>query len=208
MYSDLVVPTVYGLNRLEQSPAGFEDTGTFVLTPNATAVVSDDFDLALDESADIVWLENAACAPGASTDSLCPITADAPGALGCLGLWLTEHGGPAAELKPPQTGACRRHPLSFQPSAICLADLDDDGLPDLVLSAPAERKVYVFAGDGNGGVLEPPQAFDAAGGADAVRRLGRRRARGGHRRGRGAARPVPLPIVLKPAADSVSSPAP
>jgi hypothetical protein len=162
--TELLVATQAGLHRLDQTAPGFRDTEIFVLSSNVTRAASAGFDLSLDGTADVVWLENAACGSNPSLDEICPTVGEVPNASGCLGFLLTEQSGQVPELSPPDQGLCRRHHLSFVPDQICLAQLDDDMRPDVVISSPAEDRIYVFPGDGLGGILDPPQAFDAPGG--------------------------------------------
>ncbi len=159
----LLIPTAEGLHRLEPTSTGFRDTGAFLLTPNALEMIGQDFDTGLDGNSDVLWIEDAACTHGSSIDAACPVAGEVADAAGCLGLRLTELSGFEVDLNPPEVGACRRVPLSFVPGAICVAQLDPGLAPDLVLTAPAERRVYVFAGDGKGGLLRPAP-FDVAGG--------------------------------------------
>jgi hypothetical protein len=157
--SDLLVATQAGLHRLDEAASGFDGGDAFVLSSNVIAAVGGGIDTELDTNADAAWIEDAPCASGLSIDTLCPITAPAADARGCLGLLLTEQSGAVPELSPPALGSCRRHPLPFVPTAICLAQLDDAGQPDLVVSS--DGLVHVFAGDDRGGLLDPPQSLEA-----------------------------------------------
>jgi hypothetical protein len=162
--SELLVPTQAGLHRLDQTAAGFRDSAIFILSSNVVAAAGASIDLSLDATADVAWIESAACGGGSSLEEICPTVVEIADAKGCIGFLLTEQSGPAPDLSPPQLGSCRRHHLSFVPGALCLAQLDDDTHPDVVVSAPADDRIYIFRGDGRGGVLEPPQALEVAGG--------------------------------------------
>jgi hypothetical protein len=161
-FSELLAISAAGLHLLSQLGAAFRDDGVFVLTPNALGAATANFDVLRDGYQDLLWIESGPCSRGMSIEMLCP-TIGTPSA-GCLGLIPTDQGGAIPDRDLSGLDGCRRIELPFVPGAICLAQLDGDTRPDVVVSSPTERKLYVFPGDGNGGLLDPPQSLAVAGG--------------------------------------------
>jgi len=53
-------------------------------------------------------------------------------------------------------GGCRRHHLNFLPDGMCTGEFNGDGNIDVALAARDRGSVYIFSGDGRGGLLDPP----------------------------------------------------
>jgi hypothetical protein len=112
-----------------------------------------------DTSADVVFYARAACTSGAGTDMLCPIFRPAPADMpsaGCLGAYVTAAAASLFNADLPDHGACRRYHLPFIPDAICTGQFNHDTAVDVAIASRSTNFVAVFSGDGQGGLLDPP----------------------------------------------------
>jgi hypothetical protein len=77
-------------------------------------------------------------------------------ALGCVGVFYTDRQQSLFELGSPSEGGCRRYDLTFTPDAMCAGDFNGDRAIDVAITDEESDKLYVMAGDGFGGLLDPP----------------------------------------------------
>ena len=134
-------------------------------------VVSADLDPELDAQVgeggqwlDAAWVAFEPCSDGPSFQAACPVTRANPDAAGCLGVYVSEGRGTGISELNPEMG-CRRTPLDFRPADLCRGRFNGDPYPDLAVSDRDQARVFVFLGDGRGGILDPPTPVDLPSGA-------------------------------------------
>jgi hypothetical protein len=170
---DLVVPTLGGIGLVESKPSlryDWSDQPIINATLHAAAIAQMDGELANegpDSPADVVWYSRDACTEEPNFVEQCPIwqpLAQGKTAAGCLGIYSTAGARSLLELDSDAPGACRRHLLEYAPDGLCLADFNADDAIDVAVASRALAAVQVFAGDGRGGLLDPPESIDLPGG--------------------------------------------
>lgn len=162
---DLVAPSVGGLELIEARGASFE----WRSEPIVNAPIHDldvvDLDLAFErrtlapERPDVVWSSREPCLAGNNFQSSCAVWRpldEGTEELGCLGAYFTAGQSSIFNLRTPTAGGCRRHPLAFRPHGMCTGDFNGDGHVDVALASRDEGDVFVYSGDGQGGLLDPP----------------------------------------------------
>jgi hypothetical protein len=163
---DIVVPSIGGLELIEARPgvASFGWKGEPIINAPIHAAAVLDLDLAAEEEkndpqrADVVWYARAPCLLGSNFVMSCPVWRDLPEdqtALGCLGVYYTDGQSSIFDLRTPSIGGCRRHHLDFLPDGLCTGEFNGDGHADVAVASSQRGVVYVFSGDGRGGLLDP-----------------------------------------------------
>ncbi len=165
---DIVVPSVGGLELLEES------SGTFAWTsePIVNAPIHDalvvPLDLTLERRTtgepppDVVWSAREACLEGDNFQASCPVWRALPEeqeAKGCLGAYFTDGEESIFKLRTPTAGGCRRHALDFVPHGMCSGDFNGDDHVDIAIASRDTNQLYIFSGDGFGGLLDPPDTI-------------------------------------------------
>ncbi len=118
----------------------------------------------LDKNAqvDVFWWSRLACDGYENSDEQCPLSrqAEAGGKidgqkiLGCAGYYIRAED---AKIGTIDDDGCRRFLLPFLPDGMCSGDFNGDSSVDVVMSSFASAKLYLYLGDGNGGLRDPPQ---------------------------------------------------
>jgi hypothetical protein len=118
-----------------------------------------------DEALDIFWFSRTACQDFRGQSEQCPDARaiEASMARGCAGVYLRDPEDMRADSIAP--GGCRRHTLTITPDDACSGDFNGDGALDLALSSLGSPELQIFLGDGQGGLLDPPEPIVLPGGA-------------------------------------------
>lgn len=165
---DLVAPSVGGLELIQNQSGG----GTFEWQwkPVINVPIEEARILHLDSqseqerggtrAADVVWFAREACSTGTNFQKRCPMWLppgedETPG--GCLGVYFTDGEDSVFSITPPSSGGCRRHSLEHAPDGLCVGRINVDDFLDVVVASAATNELLVFAGDGRGGLLDPPE---------------------------------------------------
>ena len=179
---DIVVPSADGLELVRRGgPAGFTSQGSPIVNAPIHRAVIAQLDLAAEEdrpapivAPDLAWVARSKCT-GENYENACPIVdanaGDDP-RVGCLGVYYTDGQSSVFRVQTPGRGGCRRHALTFRPDGLCVGRFNDDEHVDVAIAARGVPDLLVFAGDGRGGLLDPPERFqlpDAGGGPVACR---------------------------------------
>ncbi|MEL7367514.1 MAG: hypothetical protein AAFN74_01285 [Myxococcota bacterium] len=169
---DLVVPSVGGLG-LAQS-AGGRLPFTYLGSPSMNAPIDTAVVTQLDEAVesnlptippDVVWIAKSRCTNG--FEDFCPrinTNGDSGPLRGCLGVYFTAGQDSVFNLRPPTEGGCRRHDLAFEPAGLCVGRFNSDDHVDVAVASETRTDVLIFAGDGRGGLLDPPEQIALPGG--------------------------------------------
>ncbi|MEM7675081.1 MAG: hypothetical protein AAF449_03660, partial [Myxococcota bacterium] len=171
--ADLVLPSVGGLG-LAQSAGGllpFDYLGSPSMNAPIDRAIITQLDAAAESALatippDVVWIAKTRCTDG--FDAFCPRIDANPASgprRGCLGVYFTAGQPSVFNLRPPAEGGCRRHELTFVPSGFCVGRFNDDIHVDIALSSDSLNDVLIFAGDGQGGLLDPPEQIPLPGDA-------------------------------------------
>jgi hypothetical protein len=164
---DMVVPSIGGLELIEaRSGVGtFLWRGEPIINAPIHAAAILDLDFAAEEAslaphrADVAWYSRSECLGGSNFASSCAVWRELPEGqtpVGCLGVYFTDGEDSIFVLRTPSVGGCRRHHLDFLPDGMCTGELNGDGNVDVVIASSERSVVYVFSGDGRGGLLDPP----------------------------------------------------
>ncbi len=108
---------------------------------------------------DLAWVARAPCTAGSNYAAACPVWRDVVDAekRGCLGVYYTSGEPTIFDLRTPVRGGCRRHHLPAPPSGLCVGRFNDDEHSDLAVASSEMGEVWLFNGDGRGGLLDPPE---------------------------------------------------
>ncbi len=172
---DIVAPSIGGLELLEAKPASssFVWKGEPIINAPIHGAAILDLDYVSEEEnndphrADVAWYARAPCLEGSNFGMSCPIWRALPEgqtAAGCLGVYYTDGQESVFDLRTPSVGGCRRHQLDFQPDGMCTGDFNGDDNLDVALATRERGTVYIFSGDGRGGLLDPPDERALPGG--------------------------------------------
>jgi hypothetical protein len=168
---DMVVPSIGGLELIEArtGQGSFQWKGEPIVNAPIHAAAILDLDYAQEEAnndahrGDVVWYAREACLIGENFDLSCPawreLSADKP-VRGCLGVYYTDGQDSIFDLRTPHMGGCRRHRLDFAPDGMCVGEFNGDGHVDVALATAERGFVYIFSGDGRGGLLDPPEEIE------------------------------------------------
>ncbi len=166
---DLIVPSVGGLDLIGNLPGSntFEWKGQpFVNAPIHEALVLDldgaaERDSGAPQVGDVAWISRTACLAGANFARSCPVwkALDEGESKGCLGVYHSDGEDSLFGLSTPNRGGCRRHELTARPDGICSGKINADPHPDVVVASGESNDILVYAGDGRGGLLDPPERF-------------------------------------------------
>lgn len=163
---DIVVPSVGGLELIE------ETSGTFGWTsePIVNAPIHDAVIVPLDDTferrttgdppPDVVWIAREPCLDGDNFQASCAVWRpldEGQEAKGCLGAYFTDGQESIFKLRTPTAGGCRRHALDFVPHGMCSGDFNGDDHVDVALASRDTNQLYIYSGDGFGGLLDPPE---------------------------------------------------
>lgn len=165
---DMVAPSIGGLELIAALGAGetFEwELSPIVNVPVHQVVIAQmdtesEAERGLAPAGDAVFVARAACSEGANFEDRCPLwQAAGPDERkrGCLGVYFTDGAESLFRVSPPNSGGCRRHLLDDPPDGVCVGRFNADGLADVAVASGASNEVLVFAGDGRGGLLDPPE---------------------------------------------------
>lgn len=161
---DIVVPSISGLEFIEAKGGGgrlYKWKGEAIINPNISRAEVVELDSEVDQNrGDLVWYARSPCLAGFNYNVICPLTelADENAvAQGCLGAYYTDGQESVFNLRPPSLGGCRRYMVDVAPDGMCTGDMNGDGHVDVVLASRDSTDLRVFAGDGRGGLLNPPQ---------------------------------------------------
>lgn len=115
---------------------------------------------------DVAWIADKPCNEGRSFQASCPMIRSQPGGSGCLGVYTADGAqeGLLSELNPAKLG-CRRLGLDFAPAELCSGHFNADSYADIAVSAQDRGEIFVFLGDGRGGILVPPEVVSLPSGA-------------------------------------------
>lgn len=165
---DIVVPSIGGLEMVEARPSQqtFIWKGEPIINAPIHAARILDLDYASEEAnndphrGDVVWYSRSSCLEGSNFQLSCPVWRELPEGqepVGCLGVYYTDGEDSVFDLRTPQVGGCRRHHLDYAPDGMCAGDFNGDGYVDVALATESRSVVYIFSGDGRGGLLDPPE---------------------------------------------------
>lgn len=118
---------------------------------------------------DVFWWSRLACDGYENSDEQCPLSrqAEAGGMidgqkiLGCAGYYIRAEDSKIGTI---DDDGCRRFLLPFLPDGMCSGDFNDDSSVDVVMSSYASSTLYLYLGDGHGGLRDPPQLVTIPGG--------------------------------------------
>lgn len=167
---DIIVPSIGGLELVENLPgsATFEWRGEpIVNAPIHEAVVLDldgaaERDLGAPQVGDVAWISRAGCLAGANFELSCPVWRaldEGQSSKGCMGVYHSDGQDSLFSLRTPSKGGCRRHELTERPDGICSGNINSDAHPDVVVASGESNDILIYAGDGRGGLLDPPERF-------------------------------------------------
>ncbi len=161
---DIVVPSDGGLELLAARTGSFRWQEQPIVNAPIHAILLADIDTAVEgpRVADAVWFARAPCLKAPNFLDQCPVARALPAdeEKGCLGVVYNDGRASIFGLRPPEFGGCRRHSLPFAPDGICVGNFNGDEHLDVVLSAGTSDKVFVYSGDGKGGLLDPPAPLE------------------------------------------------
>lgn len=171
---DIVVPSTGGLELIQGkggAPA-YAWTGAPIVNSRIhTAIIAQIDPLngeAADYPADVIWYSRYTCVQGPNFLKQCPLWREfeeADQAKGCLGVFFTAGAASIFDLPSAEVGGCRRHLLDYAPDGMCIGDFNQDGSRDVLTSANSSNTLFIYAGDGRGGLLDPPDTIELPGGA-------------------------------------------
>lgn len=115
-----------------------------------------------DQALDILWWSRSACQSFSGIEEQCPSARqlDEQGrlegaeVLGCLGLYLRVEDEDRIDVVKPD--GCRRHALPFRPDGVCAGDFNGDRAVDVAMTSLDAPELFLFLGDAQGGLLDPP----------------------------------------------------
>jgi len=156
--SDIVVAVDGGVDFIESVGAGAWVYRNLPVMNNKAHSV-DIADVDGDAVHDVLWFSKGPCHEYGGTANPCPIVLAAgqsvgkEGEAGCLGVVLRSG---ITSVDGKKEDGCRRFPLDFVPEDMCVGDFNGDSGVDVALSSAATGYLSVFLGDGEGGLLNPP----------------------------------------------------
>ncbi len=169
---DIVVPSVGGLELIE------ETSGTFAWSaePIINAPIHDAVIVPLDDELerratgdpppDVVWVSREPCLDGDNFQASCGVWRpldEGVEARGCLGAYFTDGEESVFKLRTPTAGGCRRHILDYEPHGMCSGDFNGDDHADIAVASRDSGLLYIYSGDGYGGLLDPPETVELPG---------------------------------------------
>lgn len=165
---ELVAATDNGLELLVRTAdgKGFDWKSTPKVNTPIHGLVVTNLDSTTDANGDVVWFSSKKCLD--AFDDACPyFRRPDEGEVneGCLGLYYTDQQSSVFQIRAPSRGGCRRFALDFSPSALCTGDMNKDGYVDVAVASETSDKVYIFSGDGRGGIRADPEVFSLPSGA-------------------------------------------
>lgn len=164
---DVVAATDNGLDFLEaRGPSNWNWLGAPIFTDQTNRVIIGSLDG--DRFPDLAFMATRLCPESGQQEDPCPIVggvptipepaADEVAAAGCFGVMLKDD-----RLSEFIEGSCRRFALDYIPFDMCSGDFNGDGGLDFVVSSTQTTSIVVYSGDGNGGVLFPPDVIPMPG---------------------------------------------
>jgi len=165
--ADLLAASDGGLDFLPRQAETFK--WTIRKTPTRVVDFVRTLKLDRDNVEDIAWLSKAACEQYANGSEPCPLMRElSPTGMideqlprGCLGLYVRKVDN---KVDTVTDDGCRRFMLPFEPAGVCVGDVNGDTFSDLAVSSFDHASVFLFLGDGSGGMLDPPLEMPLAGG--------------------------------------------
>lgn len=114
------------------------------------------------DAPDLVWYARSRCEEGMNFLNSCPMWRDVPAEekRGCLGAYFTDGQRSIYGLRTPATGGCRRHHLPILPDGLCSGRFNSDEHVDVAMASSEARSVWIYTGDGRGGLLDPPEKIE------------------------------------------------
>ncbi len=113
-----------------------------------------------DEIDDIVWLAKGPCDDFNNISDPCPLVRrpvdgmiDGRAPAGCMGLYVRKAN---TQIETTNDDGCRRYHLPVRPEGVCTGDVNGDRKADVVVSGYGTASAFVYLGDNNGGLLDPP----------------------------------------------------